>query len=64
MSQMSNPTGKCTVVKAEQRKDGTLAVFVRVFVKDEAGQDFYFDAACFNFDLRKRSRNETTENAS
>lgn len=44
--------GTCHVTGMQQRHEGDKnAVFVRVLVRDEKGNRFYFDASCFNFDL-------------
>jgi len=48
----SEPIGICKVQSVEGRREHANAVYVRVWVIDEAEQRFYFDAACFNFDLR------------
>lgn len=46
-------TGKVSVVSVAQRNENKHAVFARIHCKDEAGKLFYFDAACFNFDLNE-----------
>jgi len=42
----------CKIQSVEERRVHTGAVYARVWVIDEAGQRFYFDCACFNFELR------------
>ncbi len=48
----SEPVGMCKIQSVEERRVHTGAVYARVWVIDEAGQRFYFDCACFNFELR------------
>lgn len=47
------PRGKLRVVGAENRKDPHhLAVYARIFVEDEDGKRWSFEAAAFSFDLK------------
>jgi hypothetical protein len=49
----NEPIGVCKVQSVEGRKENKVAVYARIIVTDETGQRFYFNASCFNFDLRR-----------
>ena len=47
------PVGECEIIDVKQLHQNSLAVFARITVRDENGDKFYFDASCFNFNLRR-----------
>jgi hypothetical protein len=56
---MKQPKGICKVVGAESIKLRPHAVYAKVVVEDEIGQQFYFTASAFNFDLRGATKEVT-----
>ena len=56
---MSAPQGTCKIVETVDRKPANkFAVFAQIIVEDEAGQQFYFEASSFLFDLKPLERDQ------
>lgn len=48
----AKPKLPATAVYAELKRPSTHAAFVRIKVMDSKGDSYYFDAACFHYDLK------------